>query len=234
MRYRGERVVMNCFEFERVLPDYLEGERTVEQQAHLNSCSSCSDLLADLNFISSEARLLQDSADPSPAVWNTLEVQLRREGLIRDAVVREAPQARPSLADFFRRRRAVWLVPVAVALVIAGGLKLSRPTGVGDTNPVARVDAPAPATSDSNSVSKSESTPVSNEDQQMLSTVALRFPSQQAKYRQNLDQANSYIRDAEQSIRNDPNDAYSQELLINAYEQKQMLYDLAVNRNGGQ
>jgi hypothetical protein len=105
---------------------------------------------------------------------------------------------------------------------------------VGDTNPVARVDAPAPATADSNSVSNPESTPVSNEDQQMLSTVAERFPSQQARYRQNLDQANSYIRDAEQSIRNDPNDVYSQELLINAYEQKQMLYDLAVNRNGGQ
>jgi hypothetical protein len=229
---------MNCFEFERVLPDYLEGERTAEQQAHLNSCSSCSDLLADLNFISSEARLLQDSVDPSPAVWNALQIQLRREGLIRDAEnrdkIREVVPARSSLWDFFRRQRAAWLVPVAVALVIAGGLKLSRPKGVGDTNPVARVNAPARAPSDSNSVSNPESASVSSEDQEMLSTVAARFPSQQARYRQNLDQANSYIRDAQQSIRNDPNDVYSQELLINAYEQKQMLYDLAVNRNGGQ
>jgi len=229
LRYRGKRVVMNCFEFERVLPDYLEGEHTAEQQAHLNSCSSCSDLLADLNFISSEARLLQDFVDPSPAVWNALEIQLRREGLIRDAAVREVAPARSSLADLFRRRRAAWLVPVAAALMIAGGLKLYRPARAGDTNPVARV-APASASPDSNSVSNS----VSNEDQEMLSTVAARFPSQQARYRQNLDQANSYIRDAEQSIRNDPNDVYSQELLISAYEQKQMLYDLAVNRNGGQ
>jgi hypothetical protein len=224
---------MNCFEFERVLPDYLDGEHTAELQAHLQSCSSCSDLLADLNFISSEARLLQDSVDPSPAVWNALEIQLRREGLIREAEdqgkIREVVPARSSLSDFFRRRRAAWLVPVAAALVIAGGLKLYRPAGAGDTNPVARVNAPASGTPESQASSQ-----VSNEDQQMLSTVAAHFPSQQARYRQNLDQANSYIRDAQQSIRNDPNDVYSQDLLINAYEQKQMLYDLAVNRSGGQ
>ena len=220
---------MNCFEFERVLPDYLDGEPTAELQAHLQSCSSCSDLLADLNFISSEARLLQDSVDPSPAVWNALEIQLRREGLIRDIPIREVVPARPSLVDFFRRRRAAWLVPVAAALLIAAGVKLSRPTGVGDTNPVARVNAPASAAPEAQASSQ-----VSTEDQQMLNTVAVRFPAQQARYRQNLDQANSYIRDAQQSIRNDPNDVYSQELLINAYEQKQMLYDLAVNRSGGQ
>jgi hypothetical protein len=217
---------MNCSEFERVLPDYLEGDHTAEQQAHLNSCSSCAGLLADLNFISSQAQLLQDSVDPSPAVWNALEIQLRREGLIRDGKTREAAPTRSSLADFFRRHRAAWLIPVAAALVIAGGLKLYRPLGAGDTNPVARVTAPVPVAQGSN--------PASNEDQQLLSTVATRFPAQQAKYRQNLDQANSYIRDAEQSIKNNPNDEYSQELLINAYEQKQMLYDLAVNRSGGQ
>jgi hypothetical protein len=213
---------MNCFEFERVLPDYLEGGPTAELQAHLNSCSACASLLADLSFISSQARLLQDSEDPSPVVWNMLELQLRREGLIRDGEIREIAPARSSLTDFFRRRRAAWLVPVAAALVIAAGVKLYWPTGIGDTNPVARVTAPPPAP------------PLASEDQQLINTVAVRFPSQQAKYRKNLEDANSYIRDAEQSIRNDPNDVYSQQLLINAYEQKQMLYDLAVNRIGEQ
>jgi hypothetical protein len=213
---------MNCFEFERVLPDYLEGGHTAELQAHLNSCSACASLLADLNFISSQARLLRDSEDPSPVVWNMLELQLRREGLIRDGEIREIAPARSSLTDFFRRRRAAWLVPVAAALAIAVGIKLYLPTGIGDTNPVARVTAPPPAP------------PLPTEDQQLINTVAVRFPSQQAKYRKNLEDANSYIRDAEQSIRNDPNDVYSQQLLINAYEQKQMLYDLAVNRIGEQ
>jgi hypothetical protein len=215
---------MNCQEFEHVLPDYLESGHSSERQAHLSSCPACAGLLADLNFISSTAQQLQDAEDPSPAVWNALEVQLRREGLIRDATAREVVSERPSpLLDFFRRRRTAWLVPVAVALVIAAGVKLSRPTGAGDTNPVARVAAPAP-----------ETPAISGEDERVLSTVSARFPAQRASYRKSLENANLYIRDAEQSIRNDPNDVYSQELLINAYEQKQMIYDLAVDRTGEQ
>ncbi len=222
MRY-GELGRMTCIEFERVLPDYLEGGHTPELQAHVSSCPACASLLADLNFISSEARLLQDVEDPSPAVWNALEIQLRREGLIRDGEIRQASPAF-SLAEFFRRRRGAWLVPVAAALVMVAGLKLYRPSGAGDTNPVARVEAPAPPAA----------LPISTEDQQVLNTVTARFPAQQANYRKNMEDANSYIRDAEQSIKNNPNDVYSQELLINAYEQKQMLYDLAVDRAGEQ
>jgi hypothetical protein len=222
VRY-GELGPMTCVEFERVLPDYLEGGHTAEWQAHLSSCSSCASLLADLNFISSQARLLQEAEDPSPAVWNMLEIRLRREGLVHDGEIRELVPARSSLLEFFRRRRLAWLVPVVAALMIVTGVKLFRPAGAGDTNPVARVAAPAPAT------------PImSSEDQQVLNTVGARFPARQAKYRTNLEEANSYIRDAEQSIKNDPNDVYSQQLLINAYEQKQMLYDLAVNRAGEQ
>jgi len=213
---------MTCVEFERVLPEYLEGGHTPELQAHLSSCSTCASLLADLNFISSQARLLQDSEDPSPAVWNMLEIQLQREGLIHDGATRESIPVRSSRLEFFRRRRSAWLVPVAAALMIVAGVKLYRPAGAGDTAPVARVAAPA-------------TTPaMSSEDQQVLNTVAARFPSQQANYRKSLEDANSYIRDAEQSIKQDPNDVYSQELLINAYEQKQMLYDLAVYRAGEQ
>jgi hypothetical protein len=216
---------MNCIEFERVLPDYLEGGHTSERQAHLSSCPACASLLADLNFISSEARLLQDAEDPSPAVWNMLEIQLLREGLIHEVEIRQSAPVSSSLLEFLRRRRSAWLVPVAAALLIVAGVKLYRPSGVGDTSPVARVVTPAPAVA----------TPaMSSEDQQVLNTVAARFPSQKANYRKSLEDANLYIRDAEQSIRNDPNDVYSRELLINAYEQKQMLYDLAVYRNGEQ
>jgi hypothetical protein len=35
-------------------------------------------------------------------------------------------------------------------------------------------------------------------------------------------------------LKNDPNDIYSQQLLINAYEQKQMLYRLAVDQSDEQ
>jgi hypothetical protein len=75
-------------------------------------------------------------------------------------------------------------------------------------------------------------TQVSHEDQQWLDSVAARPHAQLARYRADLDQANSFIRDAEQSVKDDPNDIFAQQMLINAYEQKQMLYELAVDRSG--
>src|SRR5438067_5940009 len=209
---------MNCADFESALSDYLEGGHTSERLAHLSSCSACSGLLSALNLITSRASLLQESDGPSPRVWNALEAQLRREGIIR------TPAASPSTySDFFHRWRNAWLVPVAAALVIVAGIKLYGPSRVGDTGPVAKQTA-APARVPAKPV-------VSAEDQQILSTVAARPPAQQASYRANLEEANSFIRDAEESIKRDPNDIYTQQLLINAYEQKQMLYDLAVDHS---
>ena len=209
---------MNCGEFEQVLPDYLEGSQNPDQQAHLKTCSACSDLLADLNLISSQAVLLRESDEPSPRVWNLLESQLRREGLIHAPTV-----PRPSWHESLQRWRAAWLVPVAAAMIIAVGIKLYHPTRAGDNSTVVRQSAPA-----------APAPKISAEDTAILSTVAARPPAQRASYRADLDRANAFIRDAEQSVRNDPNDVYSQQLLINAYEQKQMLYDLAVDRSEGE
>jgi hypothetical protein len=212
---------MTCVEFERVLPEFLEGDHASELEAHLNSCPACSNLLADLNSITSQAPLLQEADEPSPRVWNAIEAQLRREGLIRTP---GAP--RTSFAEFFHRWRSAWLVPVAAALVIAAGIKLYHPAGVGDTNAVAKHSVAPPRTAPAATVSA--------DDKDLLTTVASRPPAQQASYRRSLDEANNFIRDAEESVRNDPNDVYSQQLLLNAYEQKQMLYDLAVSRSIGE
>jgi hypothetical protein len=209
---------MNCGEFEHVLPDYLEGSQSPEQHAHLKSCAECSDLLADLTLISSQAALLRASDEPSPRVWNALESQLRREGLIHAPVV-----LRPSWHEWWLGWRTAWVVPVAAAMIIVAGVKLYHPARVGDKSAVARQTPPPPV------VRKTAA-----EDTAILNTVAARPPAQRASYRADLDRANAFIRDAEQSVRNDPNDVYSQQLLINAYEQKQMLYDLAVDRSGGE
>jgi hypothetical protein len=211
---------MNCFEFERVLPEFLEGDHTPEEQAHLDSCRSCSNLLADLNTISSQAKLLVASDEPRSAVWDALESQLREEGLIR---VHEFVPAKPGR---FLRWRSAWLVPVAAAFVIVAGLKLFHPGRAGDHEPIAKQAVPAAAVAGL--------TPVSREDQVVLNSVATRVPSQRARYRADLDDANSFIRDAERSMKDDPNDIYTQQMLMNAYAQKQMLYDLAVERTGGQ
>ena len=205
---------MNCMQFENALSDYLEGDGTSEQRAHLNSCSTCSGLLADLSLIASEASSLRELDEPSDKVWNLLEAQLRREGLIKQ----------PSFAsqlDFFHRWRTAWLVPVAAALLIAAGIKLYQPAKIGDNQPVAKQHAPAAPV-----------VPViSAEDKAVMNTVASRPPAQVAAYRNDLAEANSFIRDAQEAVKNDPNDIYSQQMLMNAYEQKQMVYLLAVDQN---
>ncbi|HEX3106809.1 MAG TPA: hypothetical protein VHQ22_20415 [Terriglobales bacterium] len=205
---------MNCLQFENALSDYLEGDATSEQRAHLNSCSACSGLLADLSLISSQASSLRAMDEPSVRIWNSLEAQLRREGLIREP-------SRPSHPGFFNRWRTAWLVPVAAALLIAAGVKLYQPAKVGDNQPVAKQRVPA-----------SPAAPVvSAEDKDVMNTVASRPPAQVAAYRNDLAQANSFIHDAQEAVKNDPNDIYSQQMLMNAYEQKQMVYRLAVDQN---
>ncbi len=206
---------MNCLQFENALSDYLEGDATSEQRAHLNSCSACSGLLADLSLISAEASSLRELDGPSDKVWKSLEAQLRREGLIKQ------PSSRPSQPDFFHRWRTAWLVPVAAALLVAAGIKLYQPAKIGDNQPVAKQRTPAAPV-----------VPVvSAEDKDIMNTVASRPPAQVAAYRNDLAQANSFIRDAQEAVRNDPNDIYSQQMLMNAYEQKQMVYRLAVDQS---
>jgi hypothetical protein len=201
---------MDCVEFERVL---LEGENSAEQRAHLKSCAACANLQADFDLIASEAKLLLASHEPSPAVWNALEAQLRCEGLIR-----EGRPTKPAF-DFFRRWRTAWLVPVAAVLLVVAVTRLRHPSGIGENLPIAKqVPIKAPVTA------------VSADDQQLLSSVASRPPAQRARYRADLDDANAFIRDAEASVKSDPNDVFRQQMLINAYEQKQMLYNLAVDR----
>lgn len=211
---------MNCTEFERVLPEVLEGGHTLEQQAHLDSCPACSSLLADLNDITGQAKSLMAADEPSPRVWNAIEAQLRKEGLIRSSAPTPATAVR-----WYPRWRMAWLVPVAAALAIIAGVKLYYPSHVVETPPVAKQILLPPGTNPP---------AVSSDDQQFLNTMATKRPARRAKYREDMDDANAFIRDAQQALKNDPGDVYAQQMLINAYEQKQMLFDLAVDRSSGQ
>jgi hypothetical protein len=208
---------MNCVQFESALPDYLDGVRSPEQQAHYDSCYACSNLVADLAMIASEARLLQALEEPSPRVWNELEFRLRQEGLIRD----QQPSSRRF--PLFSRWRLRWLVPVAAGLAIFAAIKLYQPARVGDTLAVEKT-----ATSTAPTVT------VSAEDREILRAVSSRPPAQLAAYKADLEAANEFIRDAERAVRDNPNDLYSRQMLINAYAEKQMLFGLVVDQNLGE
>jgi len=208
---------MTCEEFERVLPELGDGH-TIEQEAHLKSCSACSDLAADLNAISQQARLLQGSEEPSPWVWNSIEVALQQEGLIRQPHLARSQPPAPLLGWKLR-----WLVPAAAMFLVAFGvLMFQRGTG---QPPVAEQQTPPVG------VETAGLQPMAGDDLQLLKTVGERMPSMRAEYEANLRSVNAYIRDAEQSAHSDPNDEVAQQYLRNAYQQKAMVYEMALDRS---
>jgi hypothetical protein len=214
---------MTCEEFERVLPELGSGH-SIEQEEHLKSCPSCSDLVADLNAISQQARHLQGSEEPSPWVWNSIEVALRQEGLIRQPQQQHALLHPPRLSWKLR-----WLVPsAAVFLVVAGVLMHQR--GAAPARIAEQQSQPAGVvTADLQRPNQAEV--MAGDDLQLLNTVASRTPSMRAAYEENLRAVNAYIRDAEQSAHSDPNDEVAQQYLRNAYEQKAMVYEMALDRS---
>ena len=125
---------MKCSDVERVLPELLDGAPDgafpADFETHVKSCPACSDLVSDLKLISSEARQLAATEEPAPRVWLRIAAELRAEGLISDAAIREPESAptRPILVPTSRRPRwsARWLAPVAAAVVAAGSYVVSH------------------------------------------------------------------------------------------------------------
>lgn len=70
-----------------------------------------------------------------------------------------------------------------------------------------------------------------DDDQQVLEAIGSRSPAIRAEYAANLQNVNDYIRDAEESAQADPNDEEAQQSLMDAYEQRAMVYDMALDRS---
>ena len=75
---------MTCAEFQAFCQTFWRAAAPLNSESTLQSAPACSDLVADLNAISQQAELLQASEEPSPRVWNSIEIALRQEGLIRE------------------------------------------------------------------------------------------------------------------------------------------------------
>jgi hypothetical protein len=149
-------------------------------------------------------------------VWNQIEIALRQEGLIR-----QPGRDRSLVSAFSRRWSPAWLVPVAAILVIAFGVMVYK--GGRSQQQIADNSVAAPV-----AMSLAAN---SNDDQQLLEVVGSRAPSMRTSYADNLQNVNAYIRDAEQTVQNDPNDEEAQRSLMAAYEQKAMVYEMALDRS---
>jgi hypothetical protein len=208
---------MNCAQFQRELPDFLEDGGNEELQSHVKTCGNCSGLVTSLQSIIQEAPFLQASEEPSPRVWNALEIQLRKEKIIRE------PRASHSLLPSLRERWgiAAWLVPAAAAILIAAGVMVLP-------NSKSNTDATQQAVLPGGVASK----PVYDQsDEQLLQEVSMRAPLMRAAYEANLKDVNNYIRDAQESVNANPNDEDAQQALMDAYGQKSMIYEMALDRS---
>ncbi len=276
---------MTCEEFERVLPE-LEGVHNLEQEAHLRSCPTCADLLADLDAISFQAKDLRNSEEPHPRVWEAIALALRNEGLIRDSHPHRADpevahtiedqehvhacvactsvqsdltaitqQARSMQESFepsprvwnsieialkqeglIRRPlaetrsvksmrphwRLAWLVPSAVVAMLILGTVLFQHGG-GRQDQIAGNAQPALATL--------SDTPTQSEERELMRLVSERAPALKSAYEADLKVVDGYIRDAEESARANPQDEMAQQYLMSAYEQRAMVYEMAMNRS---
>jgi hypothetical protein len=216
---------MNCAEFQDFLPEGFEGGRTVEQESHLKSCSTCSGLVADLELIAREARQLQETAEPSPRVWNYIEITLRQEGIIRE------PHLGPALVPARPQRwNIAWLAPVAALVLAAFGIVVYQ-RGSSDSRLAAHLDTTAPSQVAIVPTSQKPSAVNNSEDDQLLAAVASRSPAMQAQYASNLQNVNAYIKDAEESAQADPNDEEAQQIVMDAYEQRAAVYEMALDRS---
>ncbi len=206
---------MNCVELKESLAEIEDG-RSPEQRDHLKSCPECSALVAELDLIIAAATELRSRDEPSPRVWNSIEIGLRQEGLIRPQ--RPRPSLLPSLGSRWAWTR--WALPAAAALLIAVGIYVREPRQSGST---AQLKPPAAATTDAAIAGLN--------DDDLLQEVAQLSPALQAQYTDNLRHVNDYIRDAKSVVAADPNDEEARRSLMEAYQEKAMLFELAMDRS---
>lgn len=212
---------MTCTEFQHDLPEIVEGGQTAEHDAHLKSCPMCAEMVADLKVITELAVTLRASDEPGPRVWNSIESALRKEGLIRQP----QRESRAPVVAISRGWNRAWLLPVAAVVLVALGLVIYRRPPA--SRQIAEQAPPAAAVRSS----PAAATAGDKNDQQVLDMVATHLPAMRAEYENNLRQVNAYIHDAEQSVQSDPNDEQAQQTLLDAYQQKAVVYEMAMDRS---
>jgi hypothetical protein len=203
---------MNCVELQQSLAE-VEDVSSSDQRAHLKACPACSALVRELNLIVAAAGELQEADEPSPRVWNSIEIALRQEGLIR-------PQRAPVSSFSARWGAARWLVPAAAMLLLALGIYMRR-----ESPPL-----PNPLVKEA-----SVGVPVANlsglNDEDLLQEVAENEPAMMTQYQENLRQVNESIREAQGLVDETPNDVEARRSLMDAYHQKSMLFEMAMERS---
>jgi hypothetical protein len=205
---------MNCVELQDSLAE-VENGSTLEQREHLQGCTACSTLVQELDMIVAAAGQLQGVDEPSPRVWNSIEIALRQEGLIRPQ--RSGAVAAPSFGARWGSWR--WLAPAAAMLLLAIGIYMHRESQPIATSQQASVNSP---------IGMSQS---GLNDDDLMQEVSDGTPALKTQYADNLRRVNESIREAQGVVDESPNDSDARRSLMDAYQQKSMLFEMAMDRS---
>lgn len=208
---------MTCVELQESLVENESGS-SAEQRDHLRNCPECATLVAELLVIACSAGDLRAAHEPDPRVWKSIEASLRREGLIRPQ--RRSLSLLPSLGSQWSWAR--WLVPAAALLLVSLGIYLRQRSQTTD-NGAQNITTPATIVSDAAIAGLN--------DDDLLQEVGQQSPALQEQYADNLRHVNQYIQDAKNTVAAEPNDEEARRTLMEAYEQKAMLFELALDRS---
>ena len=224
----GGKVSMTCAEFQKVLPYIIDSGGNIGEQEHLKTCPICSDLVADLTYIADQAKLLVPMMEPNPRVWDEIKHSLEDSGQVKRSATKSGVRGR--LLESPTRSRwgpATWLLPVAALVLVVIGLFLYRnKTNSDSTYSADQRVSPSSTMTLVNSDGMGET-----QDEQLLLQLSAQVPSLRRAYEQNLRSVNPYIADARRSVQTDPDDEDAQEALMQAYQQKAVLYDMAAQES---
>jgi hypothetical protein len=236
------------------------GDQDLEFQSHLRTCPHCSELVSDLKSIASEARQLSNAEEPAPRVWLRIAAELRAEGLIREPELTSArpvlvPPPQRRWNAFWLAPVAVAILAAGSYLLTHKPMPpTARQTATakpGEQQPeiqaaqqpetqVAQQPNTAPAKqtpalqnpqTDQTPPEQAElSAPPSADDQQFLSEVSSRAPTMRATYENQLQAVNTEIRETQAYVNRYPGDLDARQHLLEVYQQKAMLYQMALDR----
>ncbi|MGH9634012.1 MAG: hypothetical protein ACRD72_04180 [Candidatus Angelobacter sp.] len=211
---------MNCQQFQETLPYIIESGGGGEDESHLQECESCASLVRDLRYIAEQAKLLLPMHDPNPRVWNNIEQSLQREGLLEGRMSPPGHIQKNSTSQTQAKSWTPlgWVMALTALIIFAVVLTNYKSTPLQPTALTAQNSA-------------TDSTQFNSDDQQLISQVSQQSPEAQRAYEASLRDVNAYIADAEQAAKSDPGDASAQALLQDAYEQKEMVYQMATARS---
>jgi hypothetical protein len=208
---------MNCVELQDSLAEAEDGS-SLQQRAHLMACPACSALVKELRLIIEAAGQLQAADEPSPRVWNSIAIALRQEGLIRPQAQSRWNGKRPVSSFGARWGAARWLVPAAAMLLLALGLYVRQQSMPNQLAQEASIAVPVVEASDL-------------DDDELMQEVAANAPAMKSQYESNLRLVNESIRDAQGMVDESPNDEDARRSLMDAYQQKSMLFEMAMDHS---